>query len=85
MSAVEVRQPLVVDHSKHMDHEIVVEEVDDISPRFNRSVEDLELEEKVALLSGADFVHSNGVARLGVPILKVRLLYTCSFLRYRSH
>jgi hypothetical protein len=31
----------------------------------------LTLEEKVALLSGSDFVHSNGVSRLNIPHLKV--------------
>ncbi|KAH7417637.1 putative glycosyl hydrolase, partial [Cadophora sp. MPI-SDFR-AT-0126] len=40
-------------------------------PSFDRSVDDLTLEEKLDILSGANFTHTNGIRRLGVPPLRV--------------
>ncbi|PVH82243.1 glycoside hydrolase family 3 protein [Cadophora sp. DSE1049] len=49
-----------------------VTDIDDLpSPSFERSVDELTLEEKLDILSGVNFTHTNGVPRLGVPPLKV--------------
>ena len=53
----------------------VVEEVEVVSPSFNWSVEDLTLEEKLDMLSGMNFTSTNGIPRVGIPPLKVRVLF----------
>ena len=68
-----VALPLSVDHklSKNTFQETVIDVEALPSPSFNRSVDDLTLEEKLDILSGVNFTHTNGVPRLGVPPLKV--------------
>lgn len=68
-----VALPLSLDDkiSKNTVQEKVID-IDNLpSPSFDRSVDDLTLEEKLDILSGVNFTHTNGVPRLGVPPLKV--------------
>lgn len=76
MAVVGVPLPVLSDLSKQESH-IVVGEIEDVFPSFDRSVEDLTLEEKLGILSGLNFTQTNGVPRLGIPALKVRALCTC--------
>ncbi|KAH8590673.1 glycoside hydrolase superfamily, partial [Bisporella sp. PMI_857] len=57
------------DLSKHKT-QIVVEEINNIFSS-NQSVEDLTLEERLEMLSGLNFTHTNSVPRLGIPPLKI--------------
>ncbi|KAG4434621.1 hypothetical protein IFR05_009885 [Cadophora sp. M221] len=68
-----VALPLSLDNKilKNNVQETVVDVNDLPSPSFDRSVDDLTLEEKLDILSGVNFTHTNGVPRLGVPPLKV--------------
>ncbi|KAL5329515.1 hypothetical protein ACEPPN_003029 [Leptodophora sp. 'Broadleaf-Isolate-01'] len=71
MTAVGVPISLDDKISKNDVQQTVIDIDDTFSAAFDRSVNDLTLEERLDILSGANFTHTNGVPRLGVPSLKV--------------
>jgi hypothetical protein len=74
MATVDIPVALATDLSTPATHGQVTQVTTEISPS-DPIIKQLTIEEKVQLLSGINFVSTAGVARLGIPPLKVGQIY----------